>query len=165
MEPNCKECQYNQACCNTDSWRIALTPEEATKFIHTKLPDGQFILASTYNGYCYYLDHGLCSCYENRPDTCKNFNCLNIKDTNIMKDLQRKIENTNKNLGAKFSGFFVAFVFNTNRHKLTSDLKITDKESGKEITLKPVQVFGESEDEVKETMIRIIKEPFKKEDI
>jgi hypothetical protein len=82
-----------------------------------------------------------------------------------MKSLLKKHIEIREYLSAKYSGYFVAFIFSTARHRSASELIITNTETGKEIKFTPQQVYGQTEEEVKKKIINIINEPFKKEDI
>lgn len=162
---NCKECKFEQICCSADGWSIILTFDEIKKFPHSKLPSGQFVMASGPDGYCIFRDpkDGKCRTYDDRPMVCRRFSCQN-RDEEMQKLLDRHKE-MRKNLDAKYSGFFIAFVFKTDRQKMFSSVMVRDLETGKEIQLMPTQVFGNSEEEVKEKMKELINGPFHKENI
>jgi hypothetical protein len=68
-------------------------------------------------------------------------------------------------MSSTHSGFVVAYVFLTENERMASSLLIRDLETGKESQIIPTQVFGNSEDEVKEKMIEVLRQPFKKQNI
>ena len=161
---DCTKCEYNYVCCATDAWKIPLSAEEAARISpRVKLPNGQFVLASKRDGTCYFLEDGKCLCYNDRPSTCKRFDCSGKKE--IMLELLDRLEGIQANLDAAFAGYLVAFVYPTSDAKNAGELVITNPDNGKEIKLVPQQIFGKSEDEVKRKMIETLKQPFKKEDI
>jgi len=162
---NCNDCKYEQICCSSDGWMIGLTADEVKRFPHTRTPTGQFSIASGPDGYCIYRDPetGKCRTYDDRPFVCKRFSCQGKEEE--MTKLLEKHKEIRKNLDAKFSGFFVAFIFKTEKQKMASSMMIRDLESGSEKQLMPAQVFGESEEDVKEKMAELLKKPFRKEDI
>jgi Fe-S-cluster containining protein len=162
---NCGDCKYEQICCSSDAWSISLTLDETKKYPHSKLPNGQFVIASAPDGYCIFRDPatGKCRSYNDRPTVCRRFTC---KDRDKeMETLLNKHRDIRRNLDATHSGFFIAFIFKTDKQKMTSSLIIRDTETGNEIQLMPQQVFGMSEDEVKDKIKEIISQPFKKESL
>jgi hypothetical protein len=82
-----------------------------------------------------------------------------------MKILETKLAKIQETLDSTHSGYFVAFIFPTDKTMTSSDIVIKNSDTGKELKLTPTQVFGQSEEEVKNKIIEIIKQPFKKEDI
>lgn len=162
---NCTDCKYEQICCCSDAWTIGLSPAEVKKFPHTRMHSGQFSIASGADGYCIFRDPktGKCKTYDDRPMVCRKFSC-NGKDEEMSKLLHKQTE-IRKNLDATVSGFFVAFIFKSEKQKMASSLVIRDMETGTERQIMPTQVYGETDEEVKEKMIEFIKQPFKKENI
>lgn len=162
---NCKKCTYNFICCSPDAWRIPITAREASSISpRIKLENGQFVLASKSNGRCYFQSSdGKCSIYDKRPETCRNFSCDGKED--LLKNLQSKLDQVQINLDSTHSGYVVAFIFSTDKTMNAGSLKITNPDNGKEIIIPVSQVFGNSEEEVRNKMIEVLKQPFKKEDI
>jgi Fe-S-cluster containining protein len=161
---DCNNCEYRYACCSTDAWRIPITPNEALTITpRLKLANGQHVLASGADGMCFFFQDGACTCYNNRPETCKNFDCGGKADT--MLKLMDTMDGAVENLDATHAGYLVAFVYATDKIKNAGELLITDPDNGKELRLIPNKIYGKSEEEVKNSMIEILKQPFKKEDI
>lgn len=162
---NCADCKHEQICCSSDAWVISLTMEETKKYPHSKLPNGQFVIASAPDGYCIFRDpeSGKCRSYNDRPMVCRRFTCKDREKE--MGELLIKHREIRNNLNATHAGFFVAFIYRTDKQKITSPLIIRDAETGNEIRLTPQQVFGNSEEEVKDKIKEIIAAPFKKESI
>lgn len=162
---NCAECKYEQVCCSSDAWSIRLTMDEIKRFPHSKTSNGHFVIASGVDGYCIYRDPetGKCRTYSDRPFVCRKFSCQGKEA-----DMEKLLENhksIRSNLDATHAAFFVAFIFKTEKPKMASSLIIKDLETDKEIQLMPQQVFGNSEEEVKEKMSELLKKPFKKENL
>lgn len=162
---NCSDCKFEQVCCSSDAWIITLTMEETKKFPHSKVGDGRFVIASGPDGYCIFKDPetGKCRTYNDRPLVCRKFTCRD-RDVEMTKLLEKHKE-IRSNLNSTHSGYFVAFVYQTSKQKMASQMMIRDMETGNEIKLTPQQVFGNSEEEVKEKMKDILSRPFKKENL
>lgn len=77
---DCRECD---ACCSS-SYFIRIRPEETRTLDRIRdellvpapgLPEGNVVLGYDDNGRCPLLGDGLCSIYEHRPLTCRNYDC------------------------------------------------------------------------------------------
>jgi Fe-S-cluster containining protein len=128
------------------------------------MPDGQFLIASNTNGRCYYqTDDGMCSIYNERPQVCKEFNCSSREKA--MTEVVERAKSIRDNSQYSHSGYCFGFIYRADRVKTISDVIIRDPDSKKELSIKPAQLFGNSEKEVKQRMIELLSEDFKKEDI
>lgn len=93
---NCEECRpFCAAVCCRGYTLVALTEEEAMsgKYIYKEATEGctcptctkmreldiRYILRKQPDGSCIHLDGSRkCSIYEDRPETCKKYTCVNI---------------------------------------------------------------------------------------
>lgn len=77
---NCGDCK---ACC-TSSYFIHIRPEETRTlsrinkkllFVAPGLPKGNVLLGYDKNGFCPMMAENRCSIYEDRPQTCRSYDC------------------------------------------------------------------------------------------
>jgi len=161
---DCSKCTYDQVCCSPDAWKIPLTALEAAKITpRVRLNNGQYVLASGPNGMCYHFLDGRCTIYNDRPAVCKRFTCEGREKD--IEEIRSRAEDIEQELESSHKGYFVAFISSTDQPRTMPDLVIKNEDSGKEVKIKPTVVFGSSEEEVKQKMIEILRQPFKKEDI
>jgi uncharacterized protein len=77
------DCGTCRACC-TSSYFVHIRPDEARSRVRIDksllfpapgLPEGHFVLGYNKQGVCPMFVNGKCSIYEDRPATCRNFDC------------------------------------------------------------------------------------------
>jgi uncharacterized protein len=86
------DCGTCTACC-TSSYFVHIRPDEVRSRVHIDkrflfpapgLPEGHFVLGYDKQGVCPMFAHGKCSIYEDRPATCRNFDCRVYSAVGIM---------------------------------------------------------------------------------
>ena len=91
MEVPCGDCR---ACC-TSSYFIHIRPNETKTisqipkellFAAPGLPKGHLLLGYDKNGHCPMFVNNACSIYENRPQTCRHYDCRILSATGFMED-------------------------------------------------------------------------------
>jgi Fe-S-cluster containining protein len=159
---DCENCKHGGVCCSTDAWIVNLTNDESKIHPHVVTANGIISLASGPDGFCLYRDPETkkCKIYETRPSVCRQFTCVGKEDE--MGALNKKHNEIRQNIESSMTGYFVAFISQTNSPKMASSLIIKDMKSQKDLQIMPIQVFGNSEKEIKEKMIDVLTNSFKK---
>jgi uncharacterized protein len=98
MNVDCGECR---ACC-TSSYFIHIRADEINTlskipkellFPAIGLPKGNFILGYNKKGHCPLFKDNNCSIYENRPLTCRKYDCRILTASGISEDKERELIN------------------------------------------------------------------------
>jgi len=96
MEVPCGDCR---ACC-TSSYFIHIKPNETETisqipeellFVAPGLPKGHVLLGYDKNGHCPMFVNNGCSIYENRPQTCRDYDCRILSATGLTEGEERPL--------------------------------------------------------------------------
>ncbi len=96
MNVPCGECR---GCC-TSSYFIHIRPDEKKTlavipkkllFAAPGLPKGNVLLGYMENGHCPLFQNNQCSIYDNRPQTCRNYDCRIFQATGLSVEKEKTV--------------------------------------------------------------------------